>query len=620
MNYKFLFLILFGLLFLHLSYATNIIGCQAIDSSYLNDTLVLQNDLDESVLADYNACFYLEDDFFGANLTIDCNFHTISITANNVSLDAEISDIFANYWEEDNNENTLHAFSLDSLTFKNCNFDLEAYVYYDSEDDANYEYGVSVLELSGADGNVFVNEINIIDSNMYVEGQGISFEDFILDSLDINFYGSYFEPVEVDSEYELDYEPNFIDLESGFLGTLIINDLTDGNFENINSFIKVTNKLERYDFDSCNINIDDQTDINLLVLQNVSLNFLKLYDMSYYSDVIGVCDPIAYDDFSVLRDSNLQIIFDNVDINFLLFENLDLNINTYENISSLENLGNAFLKLTNNSDINYVRFEDSNILLNAGSLFLVHDNIDLEIHFDLNGLNIFDITVGDSGNANLITSLNSDYNILTVENLVSNDSEATELTFIQNIDSNFNYINFFNSQLNQKSAILFFVSYNDNFLDLNFFNTNIKTINNNPIIFYDADLFTNSIDYLEISNLDLNTDENLFNLSSTTIGELIFTDSNIFFNNSLASFMDLDVDSNVQSGSIYNNIFSANFEYVAYADANNLFNVDFNTNLQENQLKRSIILDDDANYIGGNLYLDENGKEKLGEPLYTVVK
>ncbi len=617
MDYKFLVLFLSGLLFLNIIYATDITGCQAINSSYLNDTLVLQNDLNESVLFDYNSCFYLEDDFSGASLTIDCNYHNISITSSEVDIYTEISDIFSNYWEEDNNDNTLHAFSLDSLTFKNCNFNFEAYVYYDSEADLNYEYGISVISISGADGNVYVNEVNVIDSNMYVEGQGISLEDFYLDTFDLNFYGSYLQPIEVESEYELDYEPNFIDLESGFLGTLTITDLTDGNFEYINSFIKVANKLERYDYDSCNIQVDDETDLNLLILQNVSLNFLPLYDMSYYSEVFGICDPIIYDDFSVLRDSNFQIIFDNVDINALALNNIDLNITGYNNLSpiSFEPLvldpGNAFLKLTNNSDINYIGFEDSNIFLNAGSLFLVHDNMDLEIHFDLNGLTIFDITIGDSGNANLITSLNSDYNILTVENLVSNDSEATELTFLQNIDSNFNYINFFNSQLNQKSAILFFVSYNDNFLDLNFFNTNIKTINNNPITFYDADLFTNSIDYLEISNLDLNTDENMFNLSSTTIGELIFTDSNIFFNNSLASFMDLDVDSNVQSGSIYNNIFSANFEYVAYADANNLFNVDFNTNLQENQLKRSIILDDDANYIGGNLYLDENGNNAL---------
>ena len=40
------------------------------------------------------------------------------------------------------------------------------------------------------------------------------------------------------------------------------------------------------------------------------------------------------------------------------------------------NPGNAFLKLTNNSDINYVGFRDSNILLNEGSLFMFLDNDD----------------------------------------------------------------------------------------------------------------------------------------------------------------------------------------------------------------------------------------------------
>ncbi len=618
MDYKYLFLIIFGFLFLNLVSAINITSCQGIDSSYLNESLVLQNDLNESVLADYNACFYLEDDFSGANLTIDCNFHTISITANNVSLDAEISDIFANYWEEETEmDPIIHAFSLDSLTFKNCNFDLEAYVYYDSEDDANYEYGVSVLELSGADGNVYVNEINIIDSNMYVEGQGISFEDFILDSLDMNFYGSYFEPVEVDSEYELDYEPNFIDLENVFLGTLTINDLTDGNFDYINSFVKVTNKLERYDYDSCNIQIDSQTDLNLLILQNVSLDFLNVFDMEYYADVYGICDPITYDDFSVLRDSNFQIIFDNVDINTIGFKYLNLNITEYENLSpiSLEplvlNPGNAFLKLTNNSDINNIFFEASNVNLNAGSLVLLQDNNDLDLIMDLNDLNIFDILVGDTGNANIITSLYSNYNDVTINNL---NSEGTKLTILQNIDSNFNYFNVFDSYFDTKAALFFFVEYYDDFLDINFYNSQIIIINNNPISFYDAEgLFSNSIDYLEISNLDLNTDENIFSLNNTTIGELILTDSNIYFNNSYASFGDIDSDSNIQSGSIYNNIFSANFEYVAYADANNLFNVDFNTVLTEDQTKRSAILDDDANYIGGNLYLDENGNNALFE-------
>ena len=116
MKYKYLLLIFLGLLFLQLTYATNITGCQAINSSHLNDTLVLQNNLNESMLSDSNACFYLVSDFSGANLTIDCNNHNISINADNVSSNIMLSSIFSNYWVE--NEDTMHSFSLDELTLK----------------------------------------------------------------------------------------------------------------------------------------------------------------------------------------------------------------------------------------------------------------------------------------------------------------------------------------------------------------------------------------------------------------------------------------------------------------------------------------------------------------------
>ena len=38
--------------------------------------------------------------------------------------------------------------------------------------------------------------------------------------------------------------------------------------------------------------------------------------MIYDSEVIG-CSPITYNDFSVLRDSNFQIVFDNVNLDNL---------------------------------------------------------------------------------------------------------------------------------------------------------------------------------------------------------------------------------------------------------------------------------------------------------------
>ena len=56
---------------------------------------------------------------------------------------------------------------------------------------------------------------------------------FISDSIDLNFHGSYINPKIVESEYELGYEPYFINLNHGFVDRLNISDLTDGNFEKL---------------------------------------------------------------------------------------------------------------------------------------------------------------------------------------------------------------------------------------------------------------------------------------------------------------------------------------------------------------------------------------------------
>ena len=112
---------------------------------------------------------------------------------------------------------------------------------------------------------------------------------------------------------------------------------------------------------------------------------------------------------------------------------------------------------------------------------------------------------------------------------------------------------------------------------------------------------SNSIDFVNIFNLDLNADKNIFSLQNTNVGELNIINSFIKSNN----FFDFDSSSSIDSGLIYNNVFLLPDSLKIYG-AN--INLDFNTSLHQNKSLRKKIIMDSSSYVGGNLWLVSSGE------------
>jgi hypothetical protein len=133
-------------------------------------------------------------------------------------------------------------------------------------------------------------------------------------------------------------------------------------------------------------------------------------------------------------------------------------------------------------------------------------------------------------------------------------------------------------------------------LDLNFGTTNLNIDNNK--VFYLNSVSGN----LELINSNISTDKNLFFISDSNIG--LYLTKNIL---TIPSLLNLENDSNVIDGLIYNNKFVDSNKLDPFIFANiNAFNADFFTTLVQNKTLRSTLLNDDSSYIGGNLWLNNS--------------
>lgn len=270
---------------------------------------------------------------------------------------------------------------------------------------------------------------------------------------------------------------------------------------------------------------------------------------------------IDCNDHEIYRDND-GLLFDqnSYDINKIIFKNCDINIS----------YGNIFFQI--NSDINFINILDSNVLFNNGNLFYL-DLINDSINFNFSNSYFY---------KNYITtprvftfSSNSKINNFIVRNM--NFNKVGDLFYFTG-NTDLNYIKIFDSNFIFSNYILYTYNFSDLFLDLNFLNSNFYMNNNNFAYNFNNSIINN----LQIHDGNYHYDALLYANSSSSINAKIY----------LNIFQDFNIIHNYEHDFIV---------------CDGTCNLDFNNTLEENEIERATILDDDSSYIGGNLWLDVDG-------------
>lgn len=361
---------------------------------------------------------------------------------------------------------------------------------------------------------------------------------------------------------------SFFDLSSSDITNMTILELSDLTMTSSGDFIAV----------------DETSDLNTLIIKN---------------SVLGITFADFYDS-TTLQDNYLSFDFNNVDADYILFRDLNLNLNSFGSTNSL-------LQIDANSDLNDVFFRTVTIDINNGKLITFTGNT----NYDSVDIDFMNSSVTASGSAKGFNFSDGNYDTITISNVGFTSTSNYEFFYV---DANIANLNLLDS--NVDVSALFYHSSDGGTIsdaDLNFSGSNITVSNSGSYVFAFSPNTSTYGDF-NIYNLVLTAiDESVFYFGDSDIGSLNITDSNLY----LDAFTTLDNnDYNVLSGTIYNNIIIDSNTSNTFISANiGQFAADFNTSAQENSAKRTVWLTaDDSDYIGGNLYLSDQG----GANLYTT--
>ncbi len=641
-SYKYLQFILFSILCVGIGfnfiYSDSITSCISdLDSTYWDKTLYLQNDINN-----WDAyCFNLQDNFEGHFLIIDLNGHNVisgENSSNFLYVDKNIDYVSITNGDvilEDSSSEFVvlndNGAVVNNLNFLDLNVINEDYAFLRIN-----SFNSSDLDLNFSDSNFTSTKelILIVDSNI---------SNLNIVNLDLNLYKPSIGAV-VDFIYfntsnigNLNILDSFFDIsQSGFIyySNTDLNSISVLNtniIHNNNYFILLNSGLNEYlDINFFNTNFVFEDICDLVVLKYpINLTISNFYGNH---DAITIYNAYLYlhqdrsieftlDDSNILVNTYLNLSGNNQkdynivlnDVNLFLSDKLfsygnqvllnslniyNLNYDSIENktifpyfydlnIFTINNSDINLLNLTTNliysfGDINSIFFKDSNLYLDNSNLINFPNPISLSLTFD----NVFANKLNFSESVFNLNYLDSNQAFFTIKN----DSDINEINFL-NVDFNFKSI---------LDNMFYFENLSDSYLDLNFYNSSIDIYDVNNL-FYFLNTNLSHVGIIDFNVINNSNPKNIIYLEDSNIFNFTLQDSVLFVD----SVLSVDENSNLDA-LVYNNIFyDYNLDNPFVFNYGNL-NIDFNTALQEDNTKRELIISDDYNNIGGNLWLDSN--------------
>jgi hypothetical protein len=565
-------------------------------------------------------------------------FINISFSDDNLFL-SDIDSLFKFSSADINNLNVTdfnlmrNSLSTENIIFMDINNGDLNYLYFDFN---NLDLNNNDELITIYDYNDTMINFNFNDSiiNFFGSSRGFHLKSTIdIDTLNFN-------QININSHTSLGTIFFYTDVEDGFdfqgyIDTINFNTATTADFNN-GSFIKITDSMNNpltIDFTGSDFNMhgDSQfiyvntSDVNDLTFSDINIDFTSTGSLITY----GATDV----------DSDLILDFNDLYINtfygyFFEITNMDSNyFNIDFNNSDLNFLStNTFY--INSSDINYLTMYDLNIIYYGGdgSLFTLNDANFNTFTLDTEGIAsansytfnftsgndttmIFDLNDSDFNqvSGNMFSFDATDINSFTVLdlNLLDIGYAESNLLYLSSATTDMNYFTFnFSEDLNIRTGNLITTNQlNDSMINVDFNNMNITVVD-------DAFKFGDSnIGDFNIYNLTLDTNKIFYFYNSSLrldFNGLNFYDNNITFNYLVEQDDGGVIPASTINGLFYNNIFIVNdtdFNKVllnGYSTFNDV-NIDFNTTAASNNTQRSLLIDDDGTYIGGNLWLNSSG-------------
>jgi len=538
---------------------------------------------------DSNIDLYFANGYFGELLYSDTsNLSQVNIS-DLVNSECECSSNSSYYYPGYIN---ISNSDINQITFENSDINLLNHCKLINIDnsiiDANLDVNLSGLSLDANNSNIFyVNDVNtftISDANIYLNNSSLLYSDSNINKINVlNSYLDFNNGIlgqlgSAYHKYDLNLDLNFSNTIFNAQNDFVAFNLKYGNFNIFDiNLILYGNSAKVFDLSDP----DYSADINKINLVNSNIDQNNGYFLSFgaqYKDYIDDLDLNIIDTNLLFSGYVSPIYLFRAKINELNISGLDLS--SYDSNQSI-----IFGASYSYGDVNTIVIINS--IINTTNPFIYYYGTS-DSYWDTNFTLIFD---------------NSDINSLSFKNLQLNETTDSNMFVFRN-NSDINYISFVgNNKIKKTGSGSVFVFDNQNKDAINIDTNNLifpEAINSNVFSFisskYNSDF--------NVFNLELVTDKNFFVFDDSNLENLYFEDNNI----GLPSLFNLDSNSYV-NGLIYNNLFKlSNVDNsFVYAELGNL-NVDFNTQVYENDAKRGLIIDDDANKVGGNLWFDSWGR------------
>jgi hypothetical protein len=552
-------------------------------------------DLLNNLLNIYDVNILYETMFEFSNCQIDLDNAIIDLNNSHLS-DVNIYslDINTNYHDLDIALFNMQEHSgVDLFSFSNSQIIFDGNGFLFSISNTDYD---SIIDFNNLDLNMqnYSQLFSLRGFNNRFEGINLTFKNL---NLDENNYDSRNSIIEMaDTRLNLDLnDSNIFDLDASFIGrTMPPGDLYIDYNEYFslsinNSYLDgfaIINKPYLNTFGGTPLISYNSGDINNIYFESIGLiSEDYIFDMSNYSQT---------------DDNYLQFGFNGVDANYIGFNSI--NTERQEELDS-----NAYFlhidQLSGAYDLNYIEFNDSSIIMNAGVGALIENVQD-------NYLNIFgnqSLLVGNMG----VAVGDSNISMLEISDLI-----LAGLMVIAVVNTDINYLNGFDLNIvgigndDQFIGAIVFGALIDNQIDINLSGSSFYSGDHSTLC---SMKFTENAVYniINISNFDASNYITMWISDANVLDGVVDINTINLFDSDINSWALLYVDENaiLDEFNAYNNIFrDVNIDVNYFGQYNNnIGEINLNSILDENKSNRLKLLNDDSNYVGGNLWLDSEG-------------
>jgi len=543
---------------------------------------------------------------------------------------SSLTIIFASDLNSDLNLDANNGLNLDL----NVDTNLDSNILIVENDDFDLNVDVNIVTDSNVIDNNVIQDQNVLDQNIINE-----LVPFDIQVQDINLFADPDENITYISSCPESTISNYFD-ENIVLNADLTKATSDPCF-NLNNVHADTNFLNidcnGYDINSERLFYLENSDLNYILFRNCNFNFSSFYSRilffdnnsnvrKYYildSNISG--SPAIYYtassyyskdvlDFNLLGSSFFGtesfFHFYISDANEITVSNFNINTNysmthlfnfsgsrTIDKINIIDsNISHPYLFAMSpgdGSNRNYdINFFNSNII-NYNTMYISRF---IYSYADLNHIGLHNLNLNRYVNNNYVNYLISgnysdfSYNSLLLDTVTISNFNNSNFVYFTGVNSDMNFdLNIINSDINLYTANYgIYVGADHKF---NHFNMNIE----------DSNVY--GLKLQRLSNED--TTNPIITITSSNIVDMNIEDSNF----TLDSLFDI-TDSNV-TGLIYNNLFkdmNLDNDFINLFGNTDISNLDFNTQLTSDSDKRhNIMINEIGNYIGGNLWHDENG-------------